>query len=127
MKTRSILQKTVIISSIVVVAAFVATFFLFFLGLMEIPLGILLGGGASTGAMALYLIDENSPNHKKAIRVTIVSIILSSLIHISALVLAAVLYYVANLHIFNIFATFGSIFVGQIVYIILNLFPVKEK
>ena len=123
---RSALQISLIISLVVILVAFAATFFLFFQNLKEIPLGILFGGSCSILSMALFLIGEHSPNHKKVIRRTIRCIVYMALIHTFALTLAGVLYYVCHLRIFNIFATFGSIFVAQIAYAIVNLFHKDE-
>ena len=120
----SLYVKTAIISSIIVVSLFLITSFLFFIGYQDIPLGILLGGSVSSLSMYIFSIKENSPDHKFVIRLTIFFIILMSILHAGALILAGTLYYVANLHIFNLFSTFGALFIGLIVLVILNL---KQK
>lgn len=123
----SLTKKTVVISSAVVLFTFLLTIPLFFSGLMEIPLGILLGGGASVFSFLLFVFAENIKDIKKSMSVTIILIILMSFIHGAALVTSAILYYMFNLHIFNIFATFGSLFIGLVVHVVLSFIPEKQN
>jgi hypothetical protein len=115
------LWKTVIISFIITIAIFILLIPLFFFNLMEVPLGLLFGGLASTFAFFLFAITEKIKDQKLSLYVTIILIVVMSLIHASALIASGVIYYNAGLHIFNIFATFGGLFIGLIVHVVLVL------
>lgn len=123
----SLTKKTVVISLAVVLFAFVLTTPLFFNNLMEVPLGILLGGGASVLSFLLFAFAENIKDIKKSMSVTIILIILMSFIHGAALIISAALYYALNIHVFNIFATFGSLFIGLVVHVALSFIPEKQN
>lgn len=123
----SLVRKTVIISLMIIFLAFLLTIPLFFNNLMEIPLGIVLGGGASVFSFALFAFTENIKNQKKSMSITIMLIVFMSIIHGLALTTSAVLYYAFNLHIFNVFATFSSLFIGLLVHVVLSFLPEKNN
>jgi len=87
---------------------------------LEITFGILLGGLTSSLCFLFYALTENIKG-EKAIKVTITLIAVSTLLHAGAIILAALLYFKAQVYIFNVFATFGSVFIGLIVLIIVSL------
>lgn len=94
---------------------------------MDIPLGILLGGISSIIPYILFSFKENKISNKRLIRYTIAIILLMSVLHIAALVLAFILTYVCHIHLFNIFATFGAIFIGVISNVIINIIDGRRK
>lgn len=123
----SILKQVAIYTTIATLVLFVGTSVCFWFNLMEIPLGILLGGVGSSLSFAIFTIKENSLSDRLLMKLTILCVIIMALIHISTIVLAGCLYYVADLHIFNLFATFGASFIGLIVFVTLSLIQKKGE
>ena len=109
--------KTVVWSIIVVAILVIALSPLFFFSLMEIPLGIALGGSVGIlNYLILGLIDDKE--YKKVnLVLTIVTIIVRFLVIAGVLVLVGFLYYKLNIKLFNIFAVAGSYFISFIVSI----------
>lgn len=123
----SINKQIVLLSSVITFFCFLISSFCFFINHMDIPLGILLGGISSIIPYILFSIKENKISNKRLIRYTIAIIILMSVLHIAALVLAFILTYVCHIHLFNIFATFGAIFIGVISNVIINIIDGRRK
>ena len=109
--------KTVVWSAIVVAILVILLSPLFFFSLMEIPLGIALGGSVGIlNYLILGLIDDKE--YKKAnLVLTIVTIIVRFLVIAGVLVLVGFLYYKLSIKLFNIFAVAGSYFISFIVSI----------
>jgi hypothetical protein len=109
--------KTVVWSIIVVAILVIALSPLFFFSLMEIPLGIALGGSVGIlNYLILGLIDDKE--YKKVnLVLTIVTIIVRFLVIAGVLILVGFLYYKLNIKLFNIFAVAGSYFISFIVSI----------
>ena len=109
--------KTVVWSAIVVTILVILLSPLFFFSLMEIPLGIALGGSVGIlNYFILGLIDDKE--YKKAnLVLTIVTIIVRFLVIAGVLVLVGFLYYKLSIKLFNIFAVAGSYFISFIVSI----------
>lgn len=117
----SICKQVTIISFLTTLFIFLITSFCFFIDLKEVPLGILLGGFGSSLSFSLFTIKENIDNHQFLMKLSILFVIIMSLIHASTIIIAACLYYLAGLHIFNVFATFGSSFIGTLCFAVLTL------
>ena len=114
-------KKTLLIAISLLVVALCASAFCFFVGYSDIPLGIALGGTSSIIPYILFSYKEDRMSYRRSMRFTIFVIILMSVLHILALVIAAILTYVVKVNIFNIFATFGAIFIGLIANIITHV------
>lgn len=111
--------KTAVVSAIVTFVILAGTSCLFFLNLMEIPLGILLG--SSIGIIFYAVIGKISNKEKEGKpTVTIIAQIIRFLLIAVALVLSGWLYYKENLHIFNIFAVLGGYAIPLISLIIVS-------
>lgn len=123
----SLSKQTAILSFIILILAFVSTIFCFFIGHRDIPLGILLGGTVSIIPYLLFSYKEDTLSPRRSMKFAIIIIILMSVLHIIALVLAALLTFVAKVQIFNLFATFGGIFIGLISNVIVNIIDGRRK
>lgn len=110
-----------LLTVIMVVVSFLFSSFCFFINQYDIPLGILLGGISSIIPYALFSIKEDKMSKQRSIKYTIIIIIIMSILHVSVLVLSAVLTYVMHIKLFNLFATFGAIFIGVISNVSVNL------
>lgn len=120
-KKLSINTQITLLAVIMVVVSFLFSSFCFFINQYDIPLGILLGGISSIIPYALFSIKEDKMSKQRSIKYTIIIIIIMSILHVSVLVLSAVLTYVMHIKLFNLFATFGAIFIGVISNVSVNL------
>lgn len=112
--------KTAVFSSLVLTILMVVTCFLFFTGYSEIPLGILLG--ASVGIISYFvlgLLESKERNTKQSF--TILIFIIRFILVLGVLLLTTYLYYVKNIHIFNVFAVLGGYIVPVICLMIITL------
>ena len=99
----------------------VMTSWLFFVGYLDIPLGIVLGGLiGTTSYFVLALIDKKELETHHSIGSIIVAIA-RLLALLAAMLLAAFLYYQLNIKILNIFAIMGGYLLPLIVLLILTL------
>ena len=117
--SNSINLKISFINLIITLAIFAVAIVFFFFKLMEIPLGILLGG--LFGSFFYYLIYKFE---ERKITLTIILIIVKSLFYILITVGLCFLYYKANVRVFNPFAFMGMYLVPTILLIV---FKGKEK
>lgn len=99
-------MRTAVLSLVALLIVLVITSFLFFIGYSEIPLGILLGGGVGIISYALLGLVNNNGSKKPI--ASIVLMIVRFLIVMGVLVLVGYLYYVEQIHLFNIFAVTGG-------------------
>lgn len=112
--------KTAVFSSLVLTILMVVTCFLFFTGYSEIPLGILLG--ASVGIISYFvlgLLESKERNTKQSF--TILIFIIRFILILGVILLTTYLYYVKNIHIFNVFAVLGGYIVPVICLMIITL------
>jgi len=121
----SILWKTTIITTLITIVVFLCFIPFNIIGQIDIAFGVLLGGASGAISFLLFSLTEKKEGTKGG-AITIVLIIVMSLLHIGVLVLSALLSYMANVKIFNIFSTFGSIFIAPITFVIVNLTDKKE-
>ena len=113
--------KTAFITYAVTLIATLSTIFLFFQGMMDIPLGILLGGGLfGTLSLVSGFLEKKDEDRKTPIY-SIVLIGVRFLLLIAITIVIAFMYYRWNLPIFNIFAFVGTYTVSIIVMIIVYL------
>ena len=113
--------KTAFITYALTLLATLSTIFLFFQGLMDIPLGILLGGSIfGTLSLISGLVEKKDEDRKTPIY-SIVLIGVRFLLLIAITIVIAFMYYRWNLPIFNIFAFVGAYTVSIIVMIIVYL------
>ena len=113
--SKSIYYKTSLITLIITVALFALAIPFFFFKLMEIPLGILLGG--VFGAL-IYFVFGLFEGRK--LSYTIVILILKTLVYMAAFVGICVLYYKANVKIFNPFTFMVMYLIPTIVLIFVS-------
>ena len=106
-------------SAIVIVGSFLLCIPFYFFSLMEIPQGILLGGGISILIYLILGLCNNPEKPKKSLVITFVIIAIRLLVIGGILFLVGWLYYQMNVKAFNIFAVMGSYFVPIIINIIL--------
>ena len=116
----NIYHKTGIWSLICGIITLILLIPLFFFGLKDIPLGIVLG--SSFGALFYFLIGFNQKKecNKKGMILDIVLIILRFVFFALALVGLALLYYLGNVRIFNIFGFTGAYLFGLLIYLFLS-------
>ena len=112
--------KTVFWTAVISFGISVLLIPLFFFSLMEIPLGILLG--AFIGVLYYIGVGINQKNkyEESAMTIDVILIIVRFILFAGALVGLALLYYVADIHIFNIFSFVGSYLLSLLIYILVN-------
>lgn len=120
----SIEFKTVILSTIITIGLIILMIPLFFLSWMEIPLGILLGGGIGIITYLFLGLLNNKDKPVKSIVLTIIVITLRLLVIAGILFLVGWLYYSKDIKLFNIFAVVGGYFISLVANIIL---VIREK
>ena len=113
--------KTAFITYAVTLIATLSTIFLFFQGMMDIPLGILLGGSLFGTLSLVSGFLEKKDEDRKTPLYSIVLIGVRFLLLIAVTIVIAFMYYRWNLPIFNIFAFVGAYTVSIIVMIIVYL------
>ena len=93
---------------------------LFFYSLMDIPLGILLGG--YFGAIFYFIIGFNQKKDydKTSLKLDVTIIILRFILFAGAIIGLAFLYYKAEIKIFNIFAFTGSYLLTLLIYLFIS-------
>ena len=113
--------KTAIITYALTLVGFISTIFLFFIEMMDIPLGILLGGGVF-GSLALVsgLVEKKDEERTTPIY-SIILIALRFLLLVALTIIIALMYYRWNLKIFNVFAFVGSYLASTIAMIVVYL------
>ena len=113
--------KTALLTYALTLIATLSTIFLFFQGMMDIPLGILLGGSLfGTLSLVSGFLEKKDEDRKTPIY-SIVLIGVRFLLLIAVTIVIAFMYYRWNLPIFNIFAFVGAYTVSIIVMIIVYL------
>ena len=113
--------KTAFLTYLFTLIATLSTLFLFFQGLMDIPLGILLGGSIfGTLSLISGLVEKKDEDRKTPIY-SIVLIGVRFLLLIAITIVIAFMYYRWNLPIFNVFAFVGAYTVSIIIMIIVYL------
>ena len=113
--------KTALITFLLTLVATLSTLFLFFKGMMDIPLGIMLGGGVY-GVLSLTsgLLEKKDEERKTPIY-SIILIGVRFLLLIGLTIIIAFMYYRWNLPIFNVFAFVGTYTVMTIAMVIIYL------
>ena len=113
--------KTALITFLITLVATLSTLFLFFKGMMDIPLGIMLGGGVY-GVLSLTsgLLEKKDEERKTPIY-SIILIGVRFLLLIGLTIIIAFMYYRWNLPIFNVFAFVGTYTVMTIAMVIIYL------
>ena len=106
-------------SAIIILGLFILCIPFYFFSLMEIPQGILLGGGISILIYLILGLFNNPEKPKKSLVITFVAIAIRLVIIGGILFLVGWLYYRMNMRAFNIFAVAGSYILPIIINIIL--------
>ena len=113
--------KTALLTYALTLIATLSTIFLFFQGMMDIPLGILLGGSLfGTLSLVSGFLEKKDEDRKTPIY-SIVLIGVRFLLLIAITIVIAFMYYRWNLPIFNVFAFVGAYTVSIIIMIIVYL------
>lgn len=113
--------KTALATYAITLLALLATIFLFFQGMMDIPLGILLGGFVCGSINLASGLLEKKDDEEKSTKYSIVFIIIRFVLFLGLTVLIALMYYLWDLKIFNLFAFIGAYTVSIIILIIIHL------
>lgn len=118
--------RVTICSLILLVLFTIALTFLFFIGHLDIPLGLILGACINiVGYFALGLLEQKAKKNSKGIGNIIVTVS-RFIILASTIVLVGWLYYEQNVQIFNIFSLVGGYLYPLIVLLILTVLQKKE-
>ncbi|MDD2209204.1 MAG: hypothetical protein PHW23_01735, partial [Bacilli bacterium] len=118
--------RVTIYSLILLVLFTIALTFLFFIGHLDIPLGLILGACINiVGYFALGLLEQKAKKNSKGIGNIIVTVS-RFIILASTIVLVGWLYYEQNVQIFNIFSLVGGYLYPLIVLLILTVLQKKE-
>lgn len=118
--------RVTIYSLILLVLFTIALTFLFFIGHLDIPLGLILGACINiVGYFALGLFEQKAKKNSKGIGNIIVTVS-RFIILASTIVLVGWLYYEQNVQIFNIFSLVGGYLYPLIVLLILTVLQKKE-
>ena len=112
--------KTVFWTAVISFGISVLLIPLFFFSLMEIPLGILFGAFIGILYYVAAGINQKNKYEESAMTIDVILIIVRFILFAGALVGLALLYYVADIHIFNIFSFVGSYLLSLLIYILVN-------
>ncbi len=111
--------KTVFWTVLITLGITIALIPLFFLNLMEYPLGILTGGVFG----ALYYLaagfNQREKNTRQGMTIDIVLIVMRFILLAGVFFALAWLYYKGNIHVINIFAFIGAYLISVPMYLIL--------
>ena len=113
--------KTAIITYLITLVGFCSTIFLFFIGMMDVPLGILLGGGVFGSLALISGLVEKKDEERDAPIYSIILIGLRFLLLVALTIIIALMYYRWNLKIFNVFAFVGAYLTSTVAMIIVYL------
>ena len=107
---------------VVTLIGFLATSFLIFMNsLIEVPLGIALGGTFFGSLSLISGLMEEKDDKEKTNKFSIIIIILRFLLSIALIVGVALLYYLADIKVFNLFAVVAMYTVNVIITIVIYL------
>jgi hypothetical protein len=123
----SINKQTIILSLVILFFAILCTVFCFFINLWDVPLGILLGGISAIIPYVILTYKEDILSPRRSMRLSIVVVIIMFLLHAGALITSALVTYVAKVQLFNVFSTFGGIFIGLISNVIVNIIDGRRR
>ena len=112
--------KTVFWSIVITLAISVSLIPLFFFNYMDIPLGILLGGLFGSLYYLLAGFNQKPSYDKKAMHLDVFYLILRFVLFAAATVGLALLYYLANIHIFNVYGFVGAYLISLLIFMILG-------
>lgn len=118
--------KTAIITYLITLIGVTSTIFLFFKEMMDIPLGILLGGGVFGSLALISGLIEKKDEERDAPIYSIIMIALRFLLLVALTIIIALMYYKWNLKIFNVFAFVGAYLASIIAMIVVYLIFKKE-
>ena len=113
--SKSIYYKTSLITLVITLSLFALAIPFFFFKLMEIPLGILLGGVFGALIYVVFGLFEG-----RKLSYAIVTLVLKTLVFVGAFIGICVLYYKAGLRIFNPFAFMAMYIIPTIVLIFVS-------
>ena len=113
--SNNIYYKTSLINAIVTICLFVVATVFFFFNLMEIPLGILLGGSVSSVMYVFFGLLEG-----RKISKTIIFIVLKSILFILFVLGLAILYYKLDIKIFNPFAFMAMYLLPTVLFVFIS-------
>ena len=113
--------KTAIITYLITLVGFCSTIFLFFMGMMDVPLGILLGGGVFGSLAFISGLVEKKDEERDTPIYSIILIGLRFLLLVALTIIIALMYYRWNLKIFNVFAFVGAYLTSTIAMIVVYL------
>ena len=112
--------KTVLWTIIITLGVTICLIPLFFFNLMEIPLGILLGGLFGTLYYFIAGFNQREEYSKKGMVLDVVILILRFLVFAGAMVGLTWLYYKSNIHIFNVYGFAGAYLLSLFVFILIS-------
>jgi len=119
--------RVTICSFILLVFFTLALTFLFFIGHLDIPLGLMLGASINIiGYFALGLLEQRAKNNSKGIGNIIVAVARFIILALT-IVLVGWLYYEKDVQIFNIFALIGGYLYPLFVLLILTVLQKREE
>lgn len=118
--------KTAIITYLITLIGVTSTIFLFFKEMMDIPLGILLGGGVFGSLALISGLIEKKDEERDAPIYSIIMIALRFLLLVALTIIIALMYYKWNLKIFNVFAFVGAYLASITAMIVVYLIFKKE-
>ena len=112
--------KTVLWTIIITLGVTICLIPLFFFNLMEIPLGILLGGLFGTLYYFIAGFNQREEYSKKVMVLDVVILILRFLVFAGVMVGLTWLYYKSNIHIFNVYGFAGAYLLSLFVFILIS-------
>ena len=112
--------KTVLWTIIITLGVTICLIPLFFFNLMEIPLGILLGGIFGSLYYLIAGFNQREEYSKKGMILDVVTIILRFALFAGAVIGLTLLYYKANIHLFNVYGFAGAYLLSLFAFIIIS-------
>ena len=117
----NIFFKTAIISFLVGVILALILMFLFFIGYAEIVLGLIIGIIFGIIVYVINGIIENYQLRSNNYRFSVAFVFIRLVLLIGFMFGMAALYYIGNVHTFNVIAVAGGCFLVELIFILLHL------
>ncbi len=118
--------KATFVSFVAVVVAYLALIFGYFVNKIDLPNGLILGGGIGViSYLALAIVEKREKEKEKPV-LTIIITILRYLLIAAAVVLSALSQYKWGHEIFNPFLVVGGYLIPLVIYLIITLVERKN-
>ncbi len=112
--------KTVCWTILITLALFICLIPLFFFNLMELPLGLALGGIFGGIYYLIAGFNQKEDYTKKSLIIDVILLITRFLLFAGAVIGLAFLYYKGEIHLFNVYAFAGAYLISLLTFILIS-------